>query len=376
MQLPALPLLTADLPGIGGQIKTVPEDFEVEEIPAYEPAGEGPHLFLWIQKRNRSTPDLLRHVARHLGLSVSEIGCAGLKDRHALTRQWLSVPESAEPRLAQLDDADIEVLRVSRHRNKLRTGHLRGNRFRVLVRGVATDCLEKASAIVARLRAFGLPNFFGEQRFGHHGQTALCGMALLQGKPIPDPSDARPTNRPTGRPPRTTDPLFRRLALSAVQSLAYNDYLAERINDGLYRRVLPGDVMTKWPTGGLFCAEHLSIEQTRLDAHETVTAGPIFGRKTFPARDEAARREQLIRQRYHLEPANLTRFGKLMAGTRRPNQVYLDDLTMQLEPDGLRLSFSLPAGSYATVLLRELMKPAVGNSLADESNEDEEPDYD
>src|SRR5262245_35856671 len=127
--LAAPPLLTADLPGIGGRIRVQPEDFEVEEIPAYMPSGEGDYLFLWVEKRSMGAEYFLRQIAKRLEVAPGDVGTAGLKDRHAVTRQMVSVPASAEPRLSQLDGDGIRVLKVSRHGNKLRSGHLHGNRF-------------------------------------------------------------------------------------------------------------------------------------------------------------------------------------------------------------------------------------------------------
>src|SRR6266404_2568155 len=132
------PLLTADLPGVGGKIKAIPEDFEVEEIPAYEPSGQGDFLYLWLEKRDMGAEYFTRQIARRLDIPVSEVGTAGLKDRHAVTRQMVSVPAPAEANLAQLEGDGIKVLRVGRHSNKLRAGHLHGNRFRVLVREPAS----------------------------------------------------------------------------------------------------------------------------------------------------------------------------------------------------------------------------------------------
>ena len=131
-----LPYLTPELAGVGGVIKVRPEDFEVEEIPAYEPCGSGEHLFLWMEKRDVGAAWFVKEVARRLGVAAGAVGTAGLKDRHAVTRQWVSVPAAAESGLAQLDGDGIALLRVSRHTNKLRPGHLRGNRFRVLIRDV------------------------------------------------------------------------------------------------------------------------------------------------------------------------------------------------------------------------------------------------
>jgi len=144
-----------------------------------------------------------------------------------------------------------------------------------------------------------------------------------------------------------------------VQSFLFNDMLARRIQDSYYRTVLPGDVMMKWPFGGLFVAEDVIVEQARFDARETVTAGPMFGKHTFPAAGIAAEREAEVLAFHKLSAASFDGFGKLMGGTRRHNMVYLDDLSAEWEPDGLRLAFSLPSGCYATVLLREVMKSDV-----------------
>jgi tRNA pseudouridine13 synthase len=344
------PLATASLPGIGGRIKAVPEDFEVEEIPAYSPSGSGDFLYLWMEKRGLGAEFFQREIAKRLGLVTSEVGTAGLKDRHALTRQWVSVPASAEPDLARLEGGGMRVLSVGRHTNKLRAGHLRGNRFRIAIRDIArdVDVLAVVQAVVEQLRGSGLPNFYGHQRFGHDGETLLLGQALLHGKPAPA--------LPDGRRPNLHKPFLRKLCLSAVQAALFNDYLAARMNDGLLQRVLPGDVMARWPHGGMFVAEDVPAEQARFDRREIVTAGPIFGRKTFPARDEAAAREAAVLAAASLTRESFGRFGKLLMGSRRHNVVFIDDLTADLQLEHLQLTFSLPAGSYATVLLREIMK--------------------
>jgi tRNA pseudouridine13 synthase len=352
------PLLTADLPGIGGRIKVSPEDFEVEEIPAYEPSGQGDYLFLWVEKRDLGAEYFARQVARRLGLAPGDVGTAGLKDRRAITRQMVSVPAAAAERLAALDGDGIRVLGVSRHGNKLKPGHLRGNRFRILVRDPDPAALGGLEALLHRLRGEGLPNFYGPQRFGRDGGTVRLGLALLRKEP--PPADA------SGRRPNLRSPFLRKLALSAVQSALFNHYLARRLADGLLRRVLPGDVMAKWPVGGLFVAEDVAREQGRFDARETVTAGPIFGRKTFAAAGEAAAREEAVLGEAGLERPAFHGFGKLMQGTRRHNLFYLDGLSAAAEPEGVRLTFTLPAGSYATVLLREVMKSPAADAAEEE----------
>jgi tRNA pseudouridine13 synthase len=345
MHHPALdpPLLTPDLPGVGGRIKARPDDFEVEEVPAYEPSGEGDHLFLWVEKRDVGPEFFARTIAQRLGVHAGAVGTAGLKDRHAVTRQWVSVPKEAEPRLGNIDGDGIRVLKVSRHANKLKPGHLRGNRFRLLIRGADATKADTFAAVVERLKSHGMPNYYGPQRFGREGSTLDLGFRCL-----------------AGQQRRRVRPFQFKFALSAVQSLFFNDYLGKRLTDGLLRTVLPGDVMMKWPAGGIFVAEDVPAEQARFDRRETVTAGPMFGGRMYPARGVAAEREARVLADNRLSPEAFAGFGKLMSGTRRHNLVYLDDLTAGWEPEGLRLSFTLPSGCYATVLLREVMKSPAG----------------
>jgi tRNA pseudouridine13 synthase len=342
------PLWTAQWPGIGGRIKQVPEDFEVEEIPAYEPCGTGDFLYLWIEKRDMGAEYFVRQIARRLEIPVGEVGTAGLKDRRAVTRQMVSVPVATAERIGRLDGEGMRVLRVSRHSNKLRPGHLRGNRFRVLVRDVDAGASERLEPILERLRRDGLANFYGGQRFGKQGETVQLGLTQLRG-------DNAPTNT-EGPPRQLRNPFLRKLALSAAQSALFNWYLARRLTDGLMRTVLAGDVMCKWPFGGMFVAADLTQEQARFERREIVHAGPIFGRKTFPAAGEAAAREAAVLADAGLKPTAFHGFGKLLSGTRRHNVVYVDDLTAGVESEGVRLTFTLPAGSYATVLLQEVMK--------------------
>jgi tRNA pseudouridine13 synthase len=243
--------------------------------------------------------------------------------------------------LGQVDGDGIRILSVTRHTNKLRPGHLRGNRFRILIRGVDTSLAERVGPIVQRIRELGLPNFYGPQRFGHEGETTENGLRMIRGE-------------------RLNAPPFRlKLYLSAAQSLLFNDCLARRIADGWFRTVLPGDVMMKWPTGGLFTTDDPATEQARFDRRELVMGGPMFGKKTFPTKGVAAEREAAVLAANNLSESSFEKSGKWLTGTRRHNQVYLDELAATWEPIGLRVVFSLPAGSYATVLLREIMKVSV-----------------
>jgi tRNA pseudouridine13 synthase len=349
------PLLTPDLPGCGGRIRARDDDFEVEEVPSYEPSGGGDHLYLWVEKRGMAPEFFARTVAQRLGVRPGDVGTAGLKDRHAVTRQWVSVPAASEARLAQLDGDGVRVLKTGRHTNKLKPGHLRGNRFRILIREPDRGAEAAVANVLDRIRSQGLPNFYGPQRFGRGGSTVELGWKCLN-----------------GTAPRRLRPFLYRFALSAVQSLRFNDVLARRLTDGLFRTVLDGDAMAKWPAGGLFVATDAAAEQARFDARETVPAGPMFGKKTFPAAGLAAEREAAVLRAHNLGPAAFAGFGKLLMGTRRHNLVYLDDLAAAWEADGLRLSFTLPAGSYATVLLREVMKARVDDADDEPADAEEE----
>ena len=354
------PLLTADLPGITGTLKARPEDFVVEEIPAYPPCGDGEHLFLWIEKSGVSADELTRHLSRALDISPRELGIAGLKDKHAVTRQFVSVPRRMEDRLHAIDTERIRLLAATPHGNKLRTGHLRGNRFQILVRdpvgwallpdqksdGQECPSYDVALAIAERLRQTGVPNYYGSQRFGNKHSTLMLGMKLL--------TDAR-TGSDAGAK-RPNQRFLHRLALSAAQSWLFNQVLAERLRDGLLQQVLLGDIMQKCESGGIFDVRDVAVEQPRFESRETVITGPMFGPKMRPAQHEPGEREQRVLTAAGLTLDDFGRFGQLAEGTRRPLLIWPEDLQVRATADGLLFEFRLPSGAYATVVLREFMK--------------------
>ncbi|HET8724710.1 MAG TPA: tRNA pseudouridine(13) synthase TruD [Anaeromyxobacteraceae bacterium] len=335
-----LPLVTADLPGSGGNLKASPEDFRVEEIPAYLPAGAGPHLWLLVEKRGRTTRDVVREAARLLGVAERDAGAAGLKDRQAVTVQWLSFPVARDPDPAAIAGEGWRVLQASRHGNKLRTGHSRGNRFSLVVRG---GDVGRAGAVAAALAARGLPNYFGSQRFGAAGRNAALGRAILKGG---DDPEARRAAR---------DRFLRRLVLSAWQSELFNRWLAERLRDGLLARALRGDAMRKLDSGGIFTCEDPDADQPRVDRFEISPAGPMFGHALRPAGGEPGEREARILLADGVTPADLARGGGETEGTRRAARIPVAVALEGLEA-GYRATFELPRGSYATVVMAELMK--------------------
>jgi tRNA pseudouridine13 synthase len=335
-----LPLVTADLPGSGGTVRAVPEDFRVDEVPAYRPSGAGPHLYLRIEKRGRTTRDAVRLLARALGAPERDAGFAGMKDKDAVTTQWLSFPVARDPDPAALEVSGLRVLEVSRHGNKLRTGHVRANVFSIAVRG---GDAARARAAAAAIGARGLPNFFGPQRFGTEGRNAEVGRALLVG---PETPEVRRVAR---------DRFLRRLSLSAYQALLFNRWLAERMGDGLFAAALRGDVMKKLDTGGLFDCEDPAVDGPRVEAFEISPAGPMFGHKLRAAGSDALAREERLLAAEGIALADFARGGGEAEGTRRAARLRVA-VDVADEADGYRARFELPKGSYATVVLRELVK--------------------
>ena len=175
-----LPYLTQNLPGIGGEIKSMPADFYVEEIPRYLPSGEGQHLYVTIEKTGVATLKAINMIARAVGVHRKNIGYAGMKDAHAVTRQTLSIDGASAADVEKLDIPGIKIIAAKHHRNKLKLGHLAGNKFVVRIRGVDETALERAQAIISELKKIGVPNYFGEQRFGRRSNTHLLGLALLK----------------------------------------------------------------------------------------------------------------------------------------------------------------------------------------------------
>ncbi len=349
-----LPRIVPDELRVRGRTREVPEDFEVTEIPAYEPVGHGEHLFLWVEKRGRNTEDVIRALTRLLRVPPTEVGTAGMKDRHAVTRQFVSVPFASLPEesqtavraggLPELDlGNDIRVLKAGLHENKLRTGHLYGNRFRIRVRGVSDGAEQHACESAEILRTKGLLNAYGSQRFGRDGETLRLGEELIR----------------KGRSSRKLSRSLKRLALSAVQSHLFNQVLNHRHAESTLFTVLAGDVMQKAPAGGKFVAEDVDAEQKRLDAGETLITGPMFGRKMQDPKGRPLEIEESVLAGNDFTRDSFSGHGKLLLGARRPLVVPLPTLTVTTDTDGLILEFELPAGSYATRVLDEMVDEAV-----------------
>lgn len=357
------PLQTATLPGTGGRLRVTVEDFHVVEIPAYAPDDRvDAHLMFTLRKRGVTTDAALGELARQLDIARRDIGLAGLKDRHAITEQWVTVPASCGPALAGFTHPAITLGPARGHGNKLRRGHLRGNRFVIVIRELAVPLDDARRRIAAKLRLLaeqgGLENLYGPQRFGHGGRNAARGLAQL-------------------RSPRAAKRRIKAdLITSAGQSALFNLYVLARRERGLMRTVLRGDILKKTATGGMFESSDPELDQRRLDEGEIELTGPIFGSKTrspSPGTPAHALEDEILRG-CEITRENLARLGRKVPGTRRaivlrmtPEDVSVavaeapssdgDEPPAAATTPGIRLGFMLPAGSYATQLLRELMAP-------------------
>lgn len=317
------------------------DDFEVHEVPAYLPSGQGEHLYVHFEKRGLDTDRAVRAIAEALGGSPREAGYAGMKDRHAVTTQWASVLTRRSPEEARaLALPGIRVLEASRHGNKIRTGHLDGNRFVLRLRGLDAARLPELEQALGWLVANGAPAYFGTQRFGRDGDNAARARRwIVEG----------------GRAPEK--PFERKLLVSALQSEIFNALLAARVGAGELGRIVDGDLVRKEDSGGLFVADDLAEVQARADRLEVSATGPMMGAEMrWPAR-EAARREEEALAAAGLTRDHLERFRRAGEGTRRGYRVLVRDASVSPDAEGsVRVSFTLPSGAYATEILREITR--------------------
>lgn len=327
-----------------GRYKVEPEDFVVEEVPAYEPSGDGQHVWLWVEKRGLSTLDMLKEFGRQLGRHEKSFGIAGLKDARAISRQWVSVDLGDERACRELDGDGFRVLKVSRHGNKLRLGHSRGNRFEIVLRNCSDGALEIAQANLAELAEKGVPNYFGEQRFGKRGANLPKGLEALRG-------DARQMSR---RMPRRVFGLV----LSAVQSELFNRVVMKRLDR--LGTILPGDLAQLHKNGAVFTVEDPDKEQPRADALELSPSGPMPGPDMMVPSGEPLELELQALEELGLsgEEFNDLPFG-LARGERRPLRCPLKSPSARAHEHGVHVGFTLPKGSYATSVLRELLTDTI-----------------
>jgi tRNA pseudouridine13 synthase len=394
------PYLTSQVPGIGGTIKESPEDFHVDEIPSYLPCGSGEHCYLTIEKRGITTLEAISRIAAGLKVPEREVGYAGMKDAVGVTRQTLSIQRITPEKALTLELEGVKVLSVELHSNKLKLGHNKGNRFRIVIRGASSAASQLVPAILEILGKRGVPNYFGFQRYGAQGNSHLIGAAMLQrdwqgcvDRLIGEPDAVRDEEwsaaicayqqgalgealrlfprhcrserdvlqRLVTRPGDfekaffAVHPRLKKLYLSALQSFLFDQTVAERITD--IDRLIAGDLACKHINGACFLVEDATAGQERADTFEISASGPMFGCKMKRPEGAVWELEDGIMKRAGVAlPLFDLPGGLRMEGERRPLRVPAGDLSWSVSGDAVTVELTLPKGSYATSLIREITK--------------------
>ncbi|MFB3430864.1 MAG: tRNA pseudouridine(13) synthase TruD [Phycisphaerales bacterium] len=415
------PFLTAPVEPIPGCIKQRDEEFLVEELPRYEPCGEGEHIYLFVEKRGLSTSGLIRVVSDHFKVNHRDIGFAGMKDKNAITRQVISVhmPGRRPEDFPMLQHDRVGVLWADLHTNKLRRGHLLGNRFSVWIRETDARRVSDAHRILQFLSARGLPNFYGHQRFGTRRRNHELGRLYLQREFEalldlllgPDPNmpnlnrvareayargdyagarEAMPAAQRTeiaalralekGRNPadavQAVAQMQRVFWVTAWQSAIFNRVLARRLSEhaesedpgSALTMLRPGDIAFKHDNHAMFRVDDATAADPetpeRIKRREISPTGPMFGIRTMLCDGKSAEveREEFEKEGVPMEALErvVKTLGESVAGTRRPLRTLVTDPEVEggVDENGhfIRCAFDLPAGSFATMLVRELLK--------------------
>lgn len=318
-----------------GQFRVQPEDFIVNEQIDIALSGIGEHLWLQVRKTGANTDWVAGQIARCAQVPASEVGYAGLKDRHAVTTQWFSVqlPGKADPDFTNLPP-EIEILQQQRHDKKLRRGALLSNQFILTLRNCSGD-LPVAQAICAEISQRGLPNYYGEQRFGHNRGNLTKAQRWFEGSFTPKQRNQRS------------------LYLSAARSWIFNHVLSARIQQHTWDQRLDGDVFM-FEGGSAWFADDASSElSTRLAAFDLHPTGVLWGRGELPTQGSMRTLEAREAAQFPIFCAGLEKQG--LKQERRALRIKVADLAFnQVDTTTVRLSFSLPAGAYATILLEQL----------------------
>lgn len=337
--------------------KQSPRDFVVEEIPLYEFSGEGEHLILQVRKKLLSTSEMIGQIARYLGIKNKEIGYAGLKDKHAMTKQYISLHKKYEESLENFNHENIKIISKTYHNNKIRIGHLKGNRFYIKVKKVNPTSAAKIDEALKNIAEFGMPNYFGYQRFGNDGDNHILGEKLAKG-------EARERN-----------PRVKKLLINAYQSHLFNLWLSRRLeinslvssfepeeieeilnmpNDEVSKmkaqkhpfKLISGDIMEHYPHGKLFEYEGVLEDLERFQNRNISVTGLLCGTKTKIATGIAREVEKNFDDEINAD------------GARRFAWVYPTEIEGRFNKVEAQyeMNFTLPKGSYATVLIEEIAK--------------------
>jgi tRNA pseudouridine13 synthase len=324
------------VPDARGVIRADIEDFRVEELPLITPLGEGSHLWLEIEKRNANTDWVARALAALAGVAGRDIGYAGMKDRHGVTRQWFSVAlqEAKNSAWQEWEIPDALILSAHRHNRKLKRGALRGNRFRIRIRQLAGR-LEGLEERLQTVMAQGVPNYFGPQRFGHGGRNVGQGARWLERG---------------GRLPRNKRSIY----LSSVRSFLFNEVLSRRVDLGNWNRIIDGDIASLDGSHATFpCTLPDPVLVRRAGEFDIHPSGPLPGRDRCPVTRECAELEAGVLAPHAALVRGLEKAG--LEASRRPLRLVPGAMQWTLGTADLVLEFDLPSGGYATSVLRELV---------------------
>lgn len=404
--------------GIGGQIRTKNEDFYVEEIPITNPSGKGPNTWLWIEKEGRNTLDVVLDIARELGINRKQMGFAGMKDKSAVTRQWICVSNKTPEELQGLGEQlhHVKIMKVVPNEKKLRIGQLVGNKFQLKIRNVENpdSAAKRAEKILEELKNRGVPNYYGYQRFGkNRPNTHLVGKALIKEGVkaavdwyIGHPYDTEPVHiqearmlyeegefeealeaMPSGmryekmmlrmliKEQKKKEKLDEKSYILALKSLpkplsrmfvhAYQSYLfnravSERTKLGI-DKFIEGDILIDNKEHLIHEFDPKTIEKS-IKEFQAHPSAPLFGSKVPLAGGKLGKMEQKIldEENLKLEDFSVPKMPKLGShGIRRPIRFKIWDVSAESFENGVIVGFSIPKGSYATSVLREVMKKEV-----------------
>ena len=342
-----LPYITRSLPGTGGKIRGTLKDFVVEETPVFDPIGEGEHLFVNLTRKGIGTRKLAHSLALLFSLGRKAVGYAGLKDVHSVSTQTFSLL------LGELSDDEILNIRkdietklpvkvnwIRPHTRKLRTGQLLGNKFSINITDISMDlgkALVRAREIARTLESLGVPNFYGPQRVD--SKNVLRGYEIIKGRL------------------RVKDRWLRRFLVSCYIDYLCNLYLIRRLENGDFYRLIRGDIVKKYSTGGMFVVENPDVELPRFEAREISFTAPIFGPRMWWAEQSSGKLEKEVFEKSGITLEELKKLG--VRGTRRLGRL-LPKIAIRESDRGIKLDFFLPKGAYATTVLREFMKNNLG----------------
>ena len=322
--------------GISAGFKQTPEDFKVDEQLPFELSGSGEHLWLQIRKRSCNTDWLAQQLAKLTSVKSVAVGYAGLKDRHAVTTQWFSIhlPGQPDPDLSVLLSEDIEILQQIRHSKKLQRGALSHNRFEIRLCEV-----EQHDQIAARCQLIaseGVPNYFGEQRFGRNRDNLIQAERMF--------ADHR------SRLPRHKRSIY----LSAARSWLFNEILSQRIQNQSWNRRMDGDVFMLEGKSACFRDDHSPDLDARLQAGELHPCGVMWGDGECMSSGDVFALEQAVAERYPVLSNGLV--AARVEQQRRALRLIPRNMQWHFEQNDCVLAFDLPAGTYATTVLRELVE--------------------